>query len=79
MYDGAELKLVHTRHIFGNIQRSSIGMEGLGGRGTEVKIFWASRFCQSPNGGLPSINNPHQTHIWDCSGIITGGGKLGVG
>ncbi len=84
MYDGAELNIIH---IFGIVQKSSLGVECFfGGGGTEVTIFWASRFCQSSNRGLPrfcqnlkGINNHHQSHIWDCSRIITGGGKLGGG
>ncbi len=49
MYEGTELKVFHTRHIFGTVKKSSVGVEGFKG-GTEVTILWASRFCQSSNG-----------------------------
>ncbi len=69
MYDGAELKINLTRHIFGTVQKSSLGVEGFR-RGTGVTICWASRFCQN----LKGITNHHQIHIWDCSEVIPGGG-----
>ncbi len=44
-YDGDELKIIHIRHIFGNVQKPSLGVESFRW-GTEV-----TRFCQSSNGG----------------------------
>ncbi len=31
MNDGAELKINHIRHIFGTVQKSSLGVEGFRG------------------------------------------------
>ncbi len=77
MYDGAELKIILMRHIYGTFQKSSLGW----------RILVGHRFCHLLGYQillilqmLPKstvIHNPHQAHIWDSSGVITGSAGFG--
>ncbi len=73
MYDGAELKIIFIRHIYGTCLEVITGGGGFEW-GTNFAIYWATRFCQSSRfcQNLKVIHNPHQAYMWDCSGVITG-------
>ncbi len=53
MYEGAELKIIHIRCIFGTVQKSSLGVEDFRGRAQRLPFFGHHDFANPPNGELP--------------------------